>query len=87
MEDPRLLEIVTKERDDSSILSDAETTDLRKSYTRYHPQRIQWFYQIVKDFADHKSLELIMDKAWTFELSMHKPKEQADAALKQYCKK
>ena len=45
---------------------------LKKSYERCHPTRLNWFYQFVRDFADYKSLELIIDQAWVFERDLHK---------------
>ena len=45
-----------------------------------------WNYPSLKDYADPRSLELIMDKSWSFEVGLHKPKKEAEAAAKEFCK-
>ena len=85
-EDEKLLEIVSIKRDDSVVLSETEISDLMESYKRHHPDNIQWFYGIVKDYGDHRTHELIMDQAWTMELEMHKESTVTEEDIQKWCK-
>ena len=72
IEDQRLLSIICKPRKENTIITKREVKYLRSMYKKHHPMKIECFYQYVHDFADYKSLELIMDQFWNFERELHK---------------
>ena len=73
-QDQILMGIICKTRRENDILNLHEIQTLKTSYEIYHETNVQLFYQYIRDFADYKSLELIMDQAWTFEKNLHRGK-------------
>ena len=61
--------------------------DLEASYQQHHPDKIKLSYRLVQDIGDFKTQELTLDQVWAFEKKSHLPKEQADQAIKTFCKK
>ena len=73
-QDQVLMSIICKKRESSDILSVKEIKALKTSYEFYHETNLTWYYQYIRDFADFKSLELIMDQSWSFEKDLHRGK-------------
>ena len=66
----QLIQILREPRDDGVlILSKSHVQQLECLHTEYqkYPQLIEEYYQLVRDFADTKSMELVMDHSWTLE--------------------
>ena len=78
-EDQTLMGIICKKRRKNDVLNLHEIKALESSYEIYHESNLQLFYQYIRDFADFKSLELIMDQAWTFEKNLHRGKSETVA--------
>ena len=66
----KLISILRQSRNDQDlILGEDHVRSLRFAYTQYRrqPKRIQEFFELVIDFADDKTMELVMDHSWQFQ--------------------
>ena len=75
IEDQHLMSIICKPRKENTILTRNEVKRLRSSFEQHHPLKTECLYQYIHDFADYKSLELILDQFWNFERELHKPQD------------
>ena len=65
-----LISILRKSRNNEDlILGEDHVKILRLAYTQYcrYPKKIQEFFELVIDFADDKTMELVMDHSWQFQ--------------------
>ena len=68
----KLISILRQSRNDQDlILGEDHVRSLRLAYGQYRrqPKRIQEFFELVIDFADDKTMELVMDHSWQFQRS------------------
>ena len=66
----KLISILRQSRNDQDlILGEDHVRSLKLAYTQYRrqPKRIQEFFELVIDFADDKTMELVMDHSWQFQ--------------------
>ena len=65
-----LIFILRKSRNNEDlILGEDHVRILRLAYSQYcrYPKKIQEFFELVIDFADDKTMELVMDHSWQFQ--------------------
>ena len=80
------MEIINMPRTHTDELSENEIDTLKTIYVNCHPEKVDYIYLLVADFANHHTMEKVMDKLNELELELHRPKQLSKSQIQAWCK-